>query len=140
MHIDLTPLAFTFSCKPLLIGGKAMEYYGLREAGADIDFVVTREDRARLAAQYPEHVKDLFGDLGVCKDGFEVWQTICLFDYAYLSRDAVDAGEFLVISIEKLILLKTLAMHIEKYHRDLELLKQYVLGQQYAPPGGSAAP
>lgn len=138
MEIDLTPLAFTFSCKPLLIGGKAMEYYGLREAGADIDFVVTREDRARLAAQYPEDTKDLFGDLGVCRDGFEIWQTICLFDYAYLAHGAVDAGEFLVISVERLILLKVLAMHIEKYHRDVELLKQYVLGQQYAPRGESA--
>ena len=44
MDIDLTPLDFEFSSKPLLIGGKAKEYYGLRKAGADIDFVITAAD------------------------------------------------------------------------------------------------
>lgn len=29
-----------FSTKPLLVGGMAMEYYGLRKSGADIDLIM----------------------------------------------------------------------------------------------------
>ena len=62
----------------------AMQYYGLRPSGADIDFVITRADYARLAQQYPDNLKDLWGDLGVCVFEFEIWQSICLFDYDHL--------------------------------------------------------
>ncbi len=64
-RIDLSGLHFDFQVRPLLIGGKAMQYYQLRRAGPDIDFVVAGPDYQRLAAQYPQHKKDLFGDLGV---------------------------------------------------------------------------
>lgn len=70
MHINLSKLDFVFLSKPLLIGGKAMEYYGLRQAGRDIDFVITAEDYERLAQQYPDDLRDLWGDLGVCVKGF----------------------------------------------------------------------
>ena len=48
MSIDLSRLNFSFTSPPLLIGGKAMEFYGLRQAGADIDFVISAQDYARL--------------------------------------------------------------------------------------------
>jgi hypothetical protein len=131
MDIDLTRLQFSFSTKPLLIGGKAMEYYGLRPAGADIDFVITPEDYARLAAQYPDHLKDLWGDLGVCILEFEIWKSICLFGYAALAQNAIELPEYRVISLEKLMLLKALAMKIEKYHHDLELIAAKILHDQY---------
>ena len=41
MKISLELLDYKFRYKPLLIGGGAMEYYGLRKAGADIDLVVS---------------------------------------------------------------------------------------------------
>jgi hypothetical protein len=59
MKINLDKLQFNFKHKPLLIGGKAMEYYGIRPAGADIDFVVSADDHKRLTAQYPDHIKDI---------------------------------------------------------------------------------
>lgn len=33
-----------FESKPILIGGMAMEYYGIRKSGADIDLVIRDED------------------------------------------------------------------------------------------------
>ena len=49
MELGLDVLQYTFIHKPLLFGGKAMEYYGLRKAGADIDLVIHEEDhRAAL--------------------------------------------------------------------------------------------
>jgi hypothetical protein len=133
MEIDLSRLDYPFRAKPLLIGGKAMEYYGLRPAGADIDFVVTREDYTALARRYPETLKDLWGDLGVCPYEFEIWTSICLYDYEDLRPGAIEVGEILVISLEKLLLLKALAMKEEKYRHDLEMIVEKLRNDKYAP-------
>ena len=133
MTIDLAKLNFTFHHKPLLIGGKAMEYYGMRKAGDDIDFVVEADDHKRLVAQYPEHIKDLYGDVGVIEYEFEIWNTICTFDYEYLKREAIEESDYLVVSIEKLLMLKVLAIKAdEKYQRDVELIGDYLRNKAYA--------
>ncbi len=132
MHIDLTKLNFTFRHKPLLIGGKAMEYYDIRKAGADIDFVVAPDDHKRLVAQYPDHIKDLYGDVGVIEYEFEIWNTICRFDYDNLGEGAIEEDEYLVVSIEKLLMLKAIAMKAnEKYRRDVQLIADYILDKAY---------
>lgn len=130
MDIPLCKLNYTFGKKPLLVGGKAMEYYGLRQAGADIDFIADQEDVYNLIKQHPERVKDLWGDLGVCPFEFEIWKSICLLTYADLCENAVDEGDFLVISLEKLLLMKALAMSIEKYRIDTELIAQELHNRQ----------
>jgi len=129
--IDLEKLGFEFTSKPLLIGGKAMEYYGLRKAGADIDFVITTEDYERLARKYPDDLREIGGDLGVCVFEFEIWKSICLFGYQFLSVGAIAKEEYLVISLDRLLFLKALGMKEEKYHKDLELIVDKVLQVQY---------
>ncbi len=130
MDIDLKKLNHTFSRKPLLVGGKAMEYYGLRKAGADIDFIAVEEDVIALIKQYPDRVKDLWGDLGVCPYEFEIWRTICSFDYDYFSKGAEDKGEYLIVSLEKLLFMRALAMKKEKYMKDLELIVDGILKEK----------
>ena len=132
MEIDFLTLQYTFLHKPLLIGGCAMEYYGLRKAGDDIDLVIHPEDHATLVQLYPDHIKDLYGDMGVCVYGFEIWNQICTFDYSYLKENAVEEAEYLVTALDKLLFLKALAMEIPKYHRDLELVVQKILDTAYA--------
>jgi hypothetical protein len=129
--IDLTKLDFEFSSRPLLIGGKAMEYYGLRKAGADIDFVITVEDYERLVLKYPDHLREIGGDLGVCVFEFEIWKSICLFDYQFLSVGAVEQDAYLIISLDRLLFLKALGMKEQKYHKDLELIVDKVLQVRY---------
>ncbi len=131
MKIDLRKLQHTFADRPLLIGGKAMEYYGLRKAGADIDFVVSLRDHESLRRLYPENLKDIYGDIGVCVDGFEMWNQICRFQYDFLRQNAVEEKEWLVASVDKMILLKAIAMHDPKYMKDLELLAKYATDIQY---------
>ncbi len=131
MDIDLAKLNYTFTTPPLLIGGKAMEYYGLRKAGADIDFVVTREDYLGLRALYPDRLKEIWGDLGVCPFEFEIWTSIDLFDYNFLSQGAVQEEGYRVISLEKALFLKSLAYKIEKYHKDMELLVEKITKDNY---------
>lgn len=131
MQIDLRPLNYTFLVKPLLVGGKAMEYYGLRKAGADIDFIVSSADYVALASQYPTQTKDLFGDLGVCVGPFELWKCILLFDYAFLAEKALEEDNFKVIHLERLLFLKTLAIAVPKYEQDVRLLVQKIQAIQY---------
>jgi len=78
MQIDFDKLDFTFTHKPLLIGGKAMEYYQLRPAGDDIDCVIVADDFRRFSTQYPELVKELRGDFAVARFEFELWGSITI--------------------------------------------------------------
>lgn len=107
-----------------------MEYYGLRKAGVDIDLIVPEVDVIALIKQYPSRVKDLWGDLGVCPFEFEIWRTICFFDYNYFKVDAVDKGDFLIISLENLLFMKALAYKKEKYLKDLQLIVDDIIKQQ----------
>lgn len=129
--INLDVLQCTFAHKPLLVGGKAMEYYGLRKAGADIDFVLHEHDHAVMRRQYPNNIKDLYGDIGICEFGFEMWNQICTFDYHYLGQNAVEESSLLVISLERLLFLKALAMGIPKSRADLEMVVDLVLRRAY---------
>ena len=114
-----------FASPPLVIGGMAMEYYGLRKSGADIDLVISAGDYDRLAAAYPDARKDIYGDMGVVIAEFEIWRSIALLDYAFLKEDAVDCGDVLMVSPDRLLLMRGCAMEVEKYRRDLELVKNW---------------
>jgi|SRR5581483_4601440 len=136
MNINLAKLDYPFVKKPLLIGGMAKEYYGVRKAGDDIDFVISREDFQALAEKYPNNIKDLEKDLGIVLDDLELWRSISWFGYDYLSKDAIELKDCLVISIEKLIFLTALTMDKEKYLKDLQLLVKKIIEDQYkkGPP------
>ena len=131
MDIPLEKLAYNFLDKPLLIGGKAMEYYVLRKAGADIDLVISLRDHENLKHQYPNHIKDLAGDIGICEFDFEIWNQICRYNYEELKVGAIDKDSWLIISLERLLFLKTLAIREEKYYQDVLLLVDEILKQKY---------
>lgn len=123
LGIHIKKLNFSFSSKPLLIGGKAMEYYQIRESGEDIDFVITEEDYEKLAYKYPNNIKEIYDDFGVCSFEFEMWKSICLFNYEFLSEGAIETKDFLIISFEKLMFLKVLSIRNPKSLKDLELMR-----------------
>lgn len=130
MEVPLQKLAYSFKKKPLLIGGKAMEYYGLRESGKDIDLIATEEDVANVIKLYPTRVKDLWGDLGVCPYEFEIWKTIRLFDYDFYSEHSIETEKYLIISLEKLLFMKSFVIDEEKYLNDLKLItRKFTIAQ-----------
>ena len=114
-----------FVKKPILIGGMAMEYYGIRKSGADIDLVVCDEDYQALALKHPDKRKDIWGDLGVVIHPFEIWRCIALLDYDFYAKDAVDEESVLIASLERLLLMRVIAMDVPKYMKDLKLIKEY---------------
>ena len=76
-----------------------MEHYGINERSDNIDIVVFEEDYREATAKNPDNRKDIFGDRGVVKEGFEVWRTILLFDYDFLSQGSVEEGCHRVIPL-----------------------------------------
>jgi hypothetical protein len=73
-----------------------------------------------------------FQETVLCVHEFEIWKSICLFDYEYLSAGALDAGEYLIMALDRLLFLKALGMKEEKYHKDLELIVKKILDEKYA--------
>lgn len=114
-----------FTSKPILIGGMAMEYYEMRRSGDDIDLIITDEDYQSLAAKYPDQRKDLYGDLGVVIDKFEIWRSIAHLDYDFFKKDAIEEENVFIVSIDRLLWTRVCAMGVEKYRKDLDLLKEY---------------
>jgi hypothetical protein len=132
MNIPLQKLGYRLHDKPLLIGGAAMEYYGLRKTGADIDLVISLRDHENLKLQYPHNIKDLYGDIGICEFDFEIWNQICRYGYDELKPGAIEEPSVLVISLERLLFLKTLAIKHEKYYQDVLLLVDEILKRKYS--------
>ncbi|MHA1668327.1 MAG: hypothetical protein ACTSUR_06670 [Candidatus Heimdallarchaeaceae archaeon] len=59
MDINLSKLGYDFLSKPLVIGGRAMEYYNLRLSGKDVDLIITNEDYEQLVKKYPDSKKEV---------------------------------------------------------------------------------
>jgi hypothetical protein len=109
----------------------AMEYYGLRKSGADIDLVICDEDYQALALKYPDKRKDTWGDLGVVLEPFEIWRCIMLLDYDFYIKDAIDEKFVYVISLDRLLLMRVFAMDVPKYMEDLKMIKDYYCNTFY---------
>jgi len=130
--IDLGKLGHAFASPPLVIGGVAMQWHGLRPAGADIDLVVPAADVEALLQRFPDRAKNLWGDLGVCPFEFEIWKTICSYDYDELSVGAIPSGEVLVAGLETMLRLKAFASGQPKGRSDLDLIVRRILDDRYA--------
>ena len=127
IQAQLSNLRYAFQQPPIIIGGVAMEYYGMRKAGADIDLVVCDADYQALAKLHPEHRREIYGDLGVMLPPFEIWRSIALLDYDFFSHKAIDFEQLRMISFERLLFTRVAAMNdAQKYHDDLMLCKDYV--------------
>ena len=132
MNVDFYKLNYRFTSKPLIIGGFAMEYYGLRKAGNDIDLVLTEHDHFNLRKLYSNHVRDIFGDIGVCVHGFEMWNRILMFPYAFISYNAIEEENVCVVSLDRLLFMKSLAIEsAPKFAADVKLIVKKIHAIQY---------
>jgi hypothetical protein len=124
--INIQKLGYEFLDKPVIVGGLAMEYYGLRTHGDDIDFIVTNRDYQRLKVKFPNHRKDVWGDFGILVNGFELFRSIYKFDHAHYSLGAIELTNYKIVSIDMLFRMKVFALGVaEKHDCDVQLLKEY---------------
>ena len=124
--IDIQRLGVEFLDKPVIVGGLAMEYYGLRKHGDDVDFIVTDRDYQRLKVRFPDKRKDVWGDFGILVDGFELFRSIYRFDHAHYSLNAIELTNYKIVSLDMLFRMKVFASSAAKKHDcDVQLLKGY---------------
>lgn len=152
-------LNYSFKKKPILIGGGALEYYGLRKTGHDWDFMISMEDYKALKAKNV-HTLNTFGGTEFDKDGLSVDVdntfseiikdldlAITMFQYRYDFFDSETLetlGEFKVMSLEHLLLLKALAASnrdgwdegyadamIRKQRADVDLILKGIVERKY---------
>lgn len=121
-------LGIVFDDKPILVGGAAMEYYGIRKRGDDYDFIVSARDYRKLEAKYRDRRKDMWGDFGVRVGEFELFRSMYKFDYSYFDSGSIELERVKVVSIDILFRMQVFAMGSgEKRKRDVELLKEYFM-------------
>ncbi|MFN8412190.1 MAG: hypothetical protein U0Z26_07365 [Anaerolineales bacterium] len=126
--INIQKLKYTFLDKPILFGGMAMEYYGLREHGDDVDFIITERDYQQLKVKFPNNRKDVWGDFGINIEGFELFRSIYKFDYAHYSLGAIELTDYKIINVDMLFRMKVFALGVaQKHDNDVQLLKEYYL-------------
>ena len=126
MAINIQNLGYKFLDKPVIVGGLAMEYYGLRKHGDDVDFIVTNRDYQQLKVQFPINRKDIWGDFGIQVNGFELFRSIYRFDYAHYSVEAIELTNYKIVSVDMLFRMKVFATGVaQKHDSDVQLLKGY---------------
>jgi hypothetical protein len=131
LRLDLSPLGYRFEDKPILVGGGAMQHYGLRERGDDLDFIVSARDYAALEAGHRDCRKDIWGDFGLRIGEYELFRSMYKFDHPYFDAGSSDLGDYKVVSIDMLFRMQVFAMGSgEKRRRDVELLKGYFMRSQ----------
>jgi hypothetical protein len=124
--INIEALGYEFLDKPVIVGGLAMEYYGLRKHGDDIDFIVTDRDYQRLKARFPNNRKDIWGDFGIQVPGYELFRSIYRLDHAHYSLGAVELRHYYLVGIDTLFRMKAFALGVApKHDADFQLLKSY---------------
>ena len=133
--INLKNLDIDFTDKPIIIGGMAMEYYGLRKHGDDIDFIVSNCDYLKLETRYRNCRKDIWGDLGIRVNEYEMFRSIWKLDYTYFDNGTHEFDQYKIVSIDTLFRMQVFAIgseinqYKEKHKNDLELIKQYYLNK-----------
>ena len=137
---------FKFKYPPILVGGKAMEFYGLRKTGHDIDYIVSKYDYERLSKieapnpWMPEQTPGITYRGG--KMDVDYFLNLYQYDYNYLKKNAIKNKKILVISKEDLILVKAMTafdkknkrigkMTVKKNLKDISLLVNSLSKDKY---------
>ena len=132
--LESNPFAYAFLTKPIIVGGLAMEFHGIRPHGSDIDMIVTDADYQALKVRFPQWKKDVWGDLGISSGGYELFRSIWKLDYGYFSRDVIEFDRYMVISLDRLLLMKALSRGAgEKHRQDFDLILRHVLDANQVP-------
>ena len=74
---------------------------------------------------------DLSGDHGILFRQFEIWDSICSYNYTFLSEGSVDKNFCRIISLEKLLFLTALASQKDKYLKDVRLIVKKIFEIKY---------
>ena len=144
VKIKLDELDYNFIHKPILIGGVALEYFGIRKSVHDIDFIISQDDKKILIdlgyelnlfggkTEYDvdatfTNIKNLDIDLAVSMNQYK-------YDFFIRNSKQIDNENVLICSLEDLLLLKVLASeysHEIKHQVDVTLIIKAIERHNY---------
>ena len=125
---------YNFKKPPLVVGGLAMEYYNIRKTGHDFDFVVSPIDWKELKKIYPNKInlfggkneKDIDATINLDDVHVDLISTLFQFNYNFLSKEAINYKDYKIISIYKLLMLKTLGAVYNEHSKSIKDQKKIV--------------
>jgi hypothetical protein len=100
----MTPHEIAFQHKPVIVAGQAMAHYGLRDAGDDIDMVVSREDFESLRTTHPVETGN-YGDERIKIGIYELYDGFFGVPYDLLKHGALEKEDCLIASLPVLLYL-----------------------------------
>lgn len=138
----LSSCEFKFTRPPLVLGGLALEYYGIRETSHDYDYMVSAEDWLCLKRLHPDKInlfggkteKDIDATINLEKEKVDLISTLYQHDYDHLSKNAIVEDGYIVISIDNLLFTKTLDAVYNKHDKsknDQEMIVKHILKVKY---------
>jgi len=119
-----------FKDKPILFGGGAMSYHGIRKS-KDIDIIVTERDLIPLLVKFEKNIKDQGGDLGIRLPNIDIWRSVYFFKYEDLIEHTIEEDKYMILNLETLLKLKVIAIpgH-EKHLKDVHLISEFLIKKQ----------
>ena len=135
---------YKFKDNPILIGGGAMEYYGLRKTGNDLDIIISERDKNELlnrgyklnlfGGKTEKEVDSTFSDFA--DTGVDLVVTLNQYDYNFFKINTIyyrNRSDLLVISLENLLFTKVIAGHYSggKHKDDIQLVIKGIEDKQY---------
>jgi len=150
MNIDkkilkgLSLTKYNFVKKPLVVGGLALEHYGIRKTVHDYDFMVSPTDWKNLKKKHPDKInlfggkneKEIDASINLKKEHVDLISTLFQYNYTFLVKNSIDFPKYKVISIDKLLLLKTLGAVCNKHSKSIKDQKRivdHIVKMKYTP-------
>ena len=126
----LEQISFVFIDPPLLFGGRALEWYGLRK-GNDTDWMLSKRVFQAMRQTFPErYFNNAYGDEGIRLGKHEFFLSCFGYTYELLIPQARQSYQYLVASPLVLLYLKiATALHEatnQKAWRDIHLLTKHL--------------
>lgn len=134
---------YKFKKPPLVLGGLALEYYGIRKTKHDYDYMISPMDWKILKKKYPDQV-NLFGGKNekeidatlsnLNNTKVDLISTLFQYNYNFLSKNAINEDGYKVISLENLLFTKTLGAVFNnhtKSKKDQEKIVKHIVKKKY---------
>ena len=133
---------YKFEKKPLVVGGLAMEYYGIRKTGHDYDYMVSKKDWKQLKKIHPKKInlfggkteKEVDATINLKKEKVDLISTLYQHNYNDLAKGAINKDNYKIISLEKLLYIKTIDAvfkNTSKSKRDQKLIIEDIIKKKY---------
>ena len=89
---------YKFKKSPLVVGGLAMEYYGIRKTGHDFDYMVSPADWKILKKLHPDKINlfggetenDIDATINLKNVNVDLIKTLYQHNYNYLSKGSIN--------------------------------------------------